>query len=81
MTKEQAKEIKRIMGILEECKQDLEKTETPIDTELNGMSDEQAENNPDLFNLIDEIISLRYALNEGINGVIGRLDDVSGGLT
>jgi hypothetical protein len=81
MTKEQAKEIKRIMGILEECKQDMEPIVDSLDKETDEMTDEQQNDNPDLVNLSIEITDATIRMGMVVNSVMGYLELVEGELT
>lgn len=74
MTKEQAKEIKRIMGIIEECKQDLEPIVDSLDKETDEMSDEQQNGNPDLVNLYLEAQDTAIRLGMSVSNIMGYLE-------
>lgn len=81
MTKEQAIEIKRICGILEECEQDLDSMEYQLEKEWQGMDGDTQNDNQDTGRLIDEIHELSYTVRLGYQSVMDRLDDASGGVT
>lgn len=80
MTTEQATELKRIMGNLEECQQELDDISSQLNEEFNNMSDDEATDNPDFEQLVEEISDLCGAIDKGITAVLERLEDISGGL-
>lgn len=80
MTIEQATEIKRIMGVHEEANADSDKMQNQLQKEWDAMTGEEQADNPDFDQLIYEIDDLSISVSNGINSVICRLEDVSGGL-
>jgi len=81
MTKEQHAEIKITIGNIEEFNAKLEEESERLNVEVEKMTDEQIEDNPDLSNLLGEMQQLVYDISKGIDNVVSRLEDVSGGLT
>jgi hypothetical protein len=80
MNKSQATEIRRIVGILEEAKQDLEPIRESLEKEVDAMDDQQQAENPDLVNLCIEIIDKNTLLEMSVREVMDALELVEGGL-
>lgn len=68
------KELKRICGILEECKQDLEPVVDSLDKETDEMSDEQQNDDPDLVNLYLEVQDTAIRLGMSVGSIMGYLE-------
>jgi len=81
MTKEQATEIRRIMGNAEEVQHDLAPIQEQLQEEWDSMTGGQQDDNIDLQQLLLEVEELNFKLEYGIRDIMARLDDVSGGLT